>query len=874
MLWDKVANVTTTNGRNTGIVFLFDPFVAAGAAVAFPGRDSVNCPAGWMPQALNYEGLVTSGSWGNFHEYHHNFQNYGVTSGANGEVTNNALNLVSYSLFTKISSKRGMGSYGGQGLGGWNNYTSAPWVIRQVNTGSITSTNGLAIYATLLHNFGQDAFIKARGANGTNAYLDKWANLTHQDMTYFASMITAYGTGTYNPSAAVQSANYPLFVPVASVYQTGRSYLYDGETRDIKTMQPYVIPYGKQFTVDLRPYTAPDGQYANGSVVICKGFTYKVKEVTQPSNGKLEATDTEGVYTYTPDKKNKSLLSGQMRVTLEIYNADDNSRMYNGHALEDVDLIIEFEQSHETNKMTLDRTTYTYAPEAMYKDAVEAYEKGFKGYATVVEQDQFNPTQNCNTDIWFRPDNEKTHNQYPNDPDKYFVHENNIDVVDGKLYFDADGKYRVYLRGRDNCALYFSLDGEKYTLGAKINESTPTNGATANFRVNAPETYFDVQFDEGKVTVTLYVNGGATKEYTLKLKDGKKEIENWLYIKEVLIVHSSPNVSYIGVGMKQWDQAMFTIQEEYFKDDGKTTVGSPEDDGYSYTKTTYKNYLGVAVAYTTNKNGRTEYFKQNGDKITSKEFSQMTESKLIEPTSANYVNAYRSSYEFKTQFESEYFYKRSYSYNYKDNVSVPSEEITLTSSNYSAPPKGWGWGSFPIENLTDGKTNTYIHTSWKVSANKPLDMTFDLGAERTINRITFYCRNNNGMLETPKAFTVEGSLDGITWFNVAEFTNAPRNGNQVTANFDETTLHYCRIKISAAHQNNGDYYIVLGQITFTHSTEVLGGKQYTPDDDMFTYKGKWSGVQTTSTFGHVSIGASGAKMSFEFTGTRIALLSS
>ncbi|MDE6790625.1 MAG: M60 family metallopeptidase, partial [Clostridia bacterium] len=490
-------------------------------------------------------GLVTSGSWGNFHEYHHNFQNYGVSSGANGEVTNNALNLVSYSLFTKISSKRGMNGYGSQGLGGWNNYTCAPWVIQRVNAGQIESTNGLAIYATLLHNFGQDAFIKARGTTGTNAYLDKWANLTHQDMTYFASTITAYGTGAYTPSDAVKSANYPLFVPVASVYQTGRSYLYDGEKRDIKTMQPYVIPYGKEFTVDLRDYTAPGGQYASGSVVIGNGFKYKIKEVTQPANGTLEKTDTEGVYTYTPDKKNKSLLSGQIRVTLEIYNADDDSRTYNGHALEDVDLILEFEQSHETNKMTLERTTYAYTDQTMYKDAVEAYEKGFKGYETVVEQDQFNPTQNCNTDIWFYPVAEKP--SRPNAPDKYFFHDNNIEVIDGKLYFDDDGKYRVYLRGRNNCALYFSLDGKDYTLGAKITKDTPTNGATANFRTNAPDTYFDIEFNEGKVNVTLNVNGGDTKSFTLKLKEGKKEIENWLFIKEVLIVE--PSVSrFIGVG--------------------------------------------------------------------------------------------------------------------------------------------------------------------------------------------------------------------------------------------------------------------------------------------------------------------------------------
>ncbi|MDE6849935.1 MAG: M60 family metallopeptidase, partial [Clostridia bacterium] len=112
VLWDKVASVTTT-GSSQGIVFLYDPFVAAGAAVAFPGRSSVNCPSGWMSNSLNYNGIITSGGWGNFHEYHHNFQGYGVGNG--GEVTNNGMTLVSYALFTKISSKRGMGRYGGQG---------------------------------------------------------------------------------------------------------------------------------------------------------------------------------------------------------------------------------------------------------------------------------------------------------------------------------------------------------------------------------------------------------------------------------------------------------------------------------------------------------------------------------------------------------------------------------------------------------------------------------------------------------------------------------------------------------------------------------------------------------------------------------------
>jgi len=42
-LWDKVTSVTTT-GNNQNIVFLYDPFVAAGAVVAFPGQHAVNCP--------------------------------------------------------------------------------------------------------------------------------------------------------------------------------------------------------------------------------------------------------------------------------------------------------------------------------------------------------------------------------------------------------------------------------------------------------------------------------------------------------------------------------------------------------------------------------------------------------------------------------------------------------------------------------------------------------------------------------------------------------------------------------------------------------------------------------------------------------------
>ncbi|MDE6060627.1 MAG: M60 family metallopeptidase, partial [Clostridia bacterium] len=81
VLWEKIALVTAqcySNYNNQGIVFIYDCFVAAGAAVAFPGQNSVNCPYGWMSGSLNYTAFVNGGSWGNMHEYHHNFQGYGV----------------------------------------------------------------------------------------------------------------------------------------------------------------------------------------------------------------------------------------------------------------------------------------------------------------------------------------------------------------------------------------------------------------------------------------------------------------------------------------------------------------------------------------------------------------------------------------------------------------------------------------------------------------------------------------------------------------------------------------------------------------------------------------------------------------------------
>lgn len=822
VLWEKVSSVTTT-GSSQGVVFLYDPFVAAGAAVAFPGRSSVNCPTGWMTNALNYNGLVTSGGWGNFHEYHHNFQGYGVGNG--GEVTNNGMNLVSYALFTKISSARGISNYGSQGLGGWNSYTSATWALNEVlkiPQGGTPSNGkqGLALYATLLHNFGADNYIQSKVrqqiksyGQSYSGYLRAWQDITHNDMTYFFKDILQGIDQANADKWQAEAVGYPMFVPVSSVYQTGRSYMYDGEKKYFQTMQPYVIPYGQDFVIDLTKYTVnPGGQYQSGSVVLPEGFSYTITNITQPTSGTVETIDGY----HLKFKPGNQAMSGEIKVTLAITKDD--------HAFDvaDIDLVLQFEQSHETNKMTLERTTYTYTAETMYSDAVEAYESNYQGYENVVSADHSNPTQNCNTDIWLYPNTDQMHEQHPNAPESHFVHDNQVIELKGKLYFNEAGKHRIYLRGRKNCAVYYSTDnGATYQLGAKV-----TNGSGSAFYPSNAETYFDVTIEEG---------GG------------------WIYYKSILIVQSTPVVSYIGLGTTKWIEPMFTIINKYYDKDG--------------------NEVSEEEAVRT----ETHYYDYQGNEVTEEEANN---AELI-PPAANarpaYVNAYRNDYEFpeNSGFVTDYFYTRKYSYTYTEPEKVLTPTQTCISSNYQP------WDSsdtHKIENLFDNDDSTYIHSNRNViSEANPFEVTVNLSQSITANRLTFFGSSISSNYATymPKDYKIWVSSNGSDWTLVCEKTNAPYSNLKSVANFDSYhTFNYYKVKVTSTHARNNLGYICLNKIELASIFSLTNGNQITPDNEMFTYSGTWTGKQTQSSFGHIYVGNSGATMSFTFTGTRLALLSS
>lgn len=533
VLWDKISLVST-QVRNQGIVFLYDPFVAAGAAVAFPGQRSVNCPMGWMSNSLNYGSFVNSGAWGNMHEYNHNFQGWGL--GGGGEVTNNAMTLVEYSLFTKISAARKLGA-SGDGMGGWNRYTSATFALDDITASKFGNGRaGLSGYATVLHNFGQETFIKAvKGSGGQSP--DKWLRsctaATHNDFTYYINEMLGFETS--DGALSDEQKEYPVFVPVASTYQTGRSYLYDGEKRDIKTMQPYVIKYGAEFDLDLNQYRTSSGintaggMYESGSIVLPNGFSFKVKSVSQPEYGSITEKGN-GIYTYTPDKDH--LESGDIRVTLEIKKNDG------AFLVDDVDLIIELEQTHEIDKNMLERTVYKYEQGASPTTAREAFENGYDGHIEKTTGDNANPIQNGNTEIW-------SYDLLPNDT---------FYEVSGKFHIDETAKYRIALRGRWSCALFISVNGEDdYKLAAEIN----TTQTHSNFYPNDDRTYTDLT---------------------------DLEAGDWLYFKAVLKgTHNGGTNSYIGVGWGKFIPPQGVIDE-----DGNVVGGGEETISIQYA-TAYRN---------------------------------------------------------------------------------------------------------------------------------------------------------------------------------------------------------------------------------------------------------------------------------------------
>ena len=483
ILWDKISQVSKRvggNGLSSGssqINIIGDCYVAAGAAFANPGRNGVVCPPGWLPDALEYSKFIDGGSWGTMHEYNHCWQGYGVAN--NGEVTNNATTLISYSLYTRISAGRTAAV--GWAAGGWNRFTDPSRALGELLDGGKNGSKryDLSVYATLLHNIGQDSFIAAGHGGGGGNYLNNLVNATHYDMSYYFTEVMNFGVGNaYSPSGTIAKSqiesakanNYPMFVPVSSVYQVGRSVIYDNEKRYITTAQPYSYGSG-EFIMDFNNHNNfKQSGFTHKNLVIPDGFTVSVVSVTQPANGKVEMLDGNYVK-YTPKSGEDGLYSGNFRVKLRIIKDDK------AFIVEDVDLVINLKQSAGTQ---LYRTTYVYETAEAVPDTAAIYNAQTKqfnfGSFTSTENKINVCTQETNTQIWAGGRNYDDA-VYNDKSTNYRLMPNNqtLQMLEGTMYFSSAGTYRFTMKGRGKATLYLSFDGGATWESAFTFDRTNTN---------------------------------------------------------------------------------------------------------------------------------------------------------------------------------------------------------------------------------------------------------------------------------------------------------------------------------------------------------------------------------------------------------------
>lgn len=430
-LWDKIARVSkqVPSGSNSsyGIDFLFEPFVAAGAAVAFVGRNTVNCPVDWMDGCLNVENFVKDGSWGNIHEFNHHFQNFGLPNG--GEVTNNAVSLVEYSLFTKISSARSLDD---SSLSGWSVYTDASRALRTLleNTESGDAVQSLEAYATVLHSFGQSVFIEAT-KNGSGA--DKWfknlCDLTHYNFYYYFTELL-HQPVSESVVSEVESCGYPMYVPVSCIYQTGTKYGYSTENRQITTMQPF------EFIGDYYDFNV------KSLINIPDGFTVTNVAVGKPRYGQIIRTDDDAYRFIPSDEK----ISGDIDVTISISKDDGEFEV------EDVTLVFGFKKQQ---KRIAERTTYYFDGALLekFEDVDDAVQNNYAGYSSFATFDNTFNGNECAA-VWWNSEGVKL---------------NAVTEYKSKIYIENGGTYRFSIRGK-YANLYISLDGKNYSLVAKAGE--------------------------------------------------------------------------------------------------------------------------------------------------------------------------------------------------------------------------------------------------------------------------------------------------------------------------------------------------------------------------------------------------------------------
>lgn len=420
IFWDKCVrtsrNVPNPSNSNKGIHFLFDPCVnAAGAyALAYVGSNWCQVPLGFS-MALNYETLTKYGAWGHIHELNHHFQRFGFSPSIQNEVTNNVINLVEYILYSQISGLRNEFSTEAiTTISGNHLYLDPEYALTNLINNPPNSDNEVRFYEPILQAFGYDLFIQVtqygKGVGGVDLFYRALTEVLQYDFTYYVEEILNLKVSE-NVITECESHGYHIFVPVSSIYQTGRYYYHDSHQHFSNTSFPYRIPRGGPSKLDFENH-----------IIVPPGFTYEIVEITEPHYGKLKKI-SEKIYTYTPDDTED--LSGIIKLTLHLKNTEF-----------DISTNVRLGLNFQVDNSLSTQTNYLY-DSIIYSSTIDdAIEKKFAGYSSI---NFFTNNNGAMTGI----------------------KEGNIGIWEGKFRIKEEGyKYIVYKGGRGPSVLYAKFNDE------------------------------------------------------------------------------------------------------------------------------------------------------------------------------------------------------------------------------------------------------------------------------------------------------------------------------------------------------------------------------------------------------------------------------
>ena len=418
IFWDKCLRtsrqVPSGSNINLGIHFLFDPCVnSKGAlALAYVGRNWCQVPPSFS-MALNFETATKYGAWGHIHELNHHFQKYGFNSVSN-EVTNNVINIVEYILYTQLSGLRNVYSTAALlKISGNHNYMNPEYSLNSLVTNPPSAADEIRFYEPIIQAFGPHLFLKATsyagGKAGVDIFYESLVKEIHYDFTYYIEKVLNLVISE-SKKIEMQALNYPVFVPVTTVFQTGRYFTFNGEECFSNTSFPYRIPRGGATKLDFESH-----------LIYPSGFTATIESISNPTYGTLKKESAK-VYTYTPHATEK--LSGRMKMVVHLVNTDEkiDQRIILGLEFE-----VDNSQSVQTNYI-FDSVIYT--------DLDEAINKNFAGYSS--------------------------YEFFPNFAGAMTgIKEGNVGIWEGKFRIDDDGyKYILYRGGRGPSKLFAKINSE------------------------------------------------------------------------------------------------------------------------------------------------------------------------------------------------------------------------------------------------------------------------------------------------------------------------------------------------------------------------------------------------------------------------------